>query len=530
MPRKVTPCLADLLRTCVHPPALLLQVEHVLCSDEHSYDRGHVTAEEDESRQDNEDESGQSIPLYVRLALSDGELQIQALLATNLQTKELLEVRRGDLLEVKEFRVRKAPRVTGHGSVVYLGIEACQWAGTTAEIADEELAGGFFVEQGLIEASGEDPLPTSSTIPRIARWGSSTEEEHNTEEATTPTTHLSDSKPSDVFRIGRKRSRERQDVADKLSKREPCETKQIPSKVRATPTRRLKVRFAGLTDDEAHGSDDDDFETIAISPSTIQKRREVLHYVSQNAPSRLVAAPKSFQLFDGKGAGDDAGESPPISPEKQTARRRQNERERGVGSPSGSNINSQPGIQATEPQSPVSLTAGKHPPCPPDSSHPETQFPGSSTSLLNPPIHTLATLLHSPTLPRRNYTCSVFGVVTWLSPALTHKPNSPFPPKRHVKIHDPSISARRVGVTLAVYVDAREFMPVVGTIALFRGVTMQRWEGEVILNAYASLKDGGQEWFVCDEGRLQEMGFDVTGLRKWWVARQEKQAASSSKG
>lgn len=100
---------------------------------------------------------------------------------------------------------------------------------------------------------------------------------------------------------------------------------------------------------------------------------------------------------------------------------------------------------------------------------------------------------------------------------MIHKPNSPFPPKRHIKIHDPSISSRRVGVTVAIYVDAKDFLPEVGTVALFRGVTMQRWEGEVILNAYANLKDCGEEWFVTGEETLEEMGHDVKGLRRWWA-------------
>ena len=49
----------------------------------------------------------------------------------------------------------------------------------------------------------------------------------------------------------------------------------------------------------------------------------------------------------------------------------------------------------------------------------------------------------------------------------------------------------------------RNFKPAVGTVALFRGVVMQRWQGEIILNAYArkgksEQRDGGQDWFVND--------------------------------
>jgi hypothetical protein len=64
-------------------------------------------------------------------------------------------------------------------------------------------------------------------------------------------------------------------------------------------------------------------------------------------------------------------------------------------------------------------------------------------------------------------------------------------------------------------------------LALFIGVVMQRWEGEVILNAYAKRgnredngePEGGRGWYVDDEERLADMGHDVTGLRDWWTER-----------
>jgi hypothetical protein len=64
---------------------------------------------------------------------------------------------------------------------------------------------------------------------------------------------------------------------------------------------------------------------------------------------------------------------------------------------------------------------------------------------------------------------------------------------------------------------------------LFIGVVMQRWEGEVILNAYAKRSnredngeiEGERGWFVDDEKRLVDMGHDVMGLRDWWTARSQ---------
>lgn len=533
--RSVKPCLAELLRTCVHPPTLLLQVEHVFRPADNDCSRTHLTTTRDQSRettqnnQDTENEAQHPTPLCVRLALSDGKLQIQAVLATSLHTNELLELRRGDLLEVKKFQVRKAPRVNGHGKVVYLGIEACEWVGTTVEVADEELGGGFILEEDHDQIfEKEEDLPAEYNFLSRANRPDSTDEgecEYGTKEATASTKHVINSTATRTLSMGRKRPRGPQDNASNSSKRRPQDPRQAFSKPLATPAR-PKVRFATPGND-SDDSDDDDFETIITSPSTIQQRREVLRNVSRNTPSRVVTTPKSFQLSDRKGTGGDfLGDSAPTSPEKETAKTREKDQESGVGLPAG-NISAHPVIGAVE--APSSSTASTHdPPHSTGTALPQLHPPAPSALPSEAPVHTLATLLHSPTLPRRNYTCSVFGVITWISPSVIHKPGSPFPPKRHVKIHDPSISARRVGVTLAVYVDAKEFLSEVGTIALFRGVTMQRWEGEVILNAYANLKDGVEEWFVSDGGRLEEMGFDVSEMKRWWAQRKQRQAAGSS--
>ena len=179
-----------------------------------------------------------------------------------------------------------------------------------------------------------------------------------------------------------------------------------------------------------------------------------------------------------------------------------------------------------------------------------TPYPASHPE---PPLHTLSSLLHPPPdspLPSRNYHCTVFAVVSWTSPNLIHKPASPFPPKRHIKIHDPSVSDRHVGITVAVFKDARNFKPAVGTVALLRAVTMQRWEGEVILNKYASsstahgvtsgstlatgaasatpgpYQDDGdveqEEWFMSDHQKLQDLGYDVERMQDWWEQRKRK--------
>ena len=129
-------------------------------------------------------------------------------------------------------------------------------------------------------------------------------------------------------------------------------------------------------------------------------------------------------------------------------------------------------------------------------------------------LHTLASLLDiEKVLPRRNYVCKVFAVITWVSSAILKRPG--LPEKRHIKIHDPTIARRYSGVSISVFVNARHFKPAVGTIALFTGLTAQKWDGEVILNAYE--RDcAGKEWFIDDEIRLNADGFDVGELRLWW--------------
>ena len=77
-------------------------------------------------------------------------------------------------------------------------------------------------------------------------------------------------------------------------------------------------------------------------------------------------------------------------------------------------------------------------------------------------------------------------------------------------------------------------------MALFRGVVMQPWEGEVILNAYARTGEreeavgdeekGGNAWYVDDEESLVEMGYDVRSMKEWWVERTTGKVQRRSNG
>ena len=152
---------------------------------------------------------------------------------------------------------------------------------------------------------------------------------------------------------------------------------------------------------------------------------------------------------------------------------------------------------------------------PPTSPHPHLSNTSASPGVI-PPFHTLSSLLHPPVpLPPKNYSITILSVISWISPTLVSRP--PFPPRRSLKLHDPSITSQQVGVSISVFIDALTFKPRHGTIALFQGVVMQKHRDEVILNAYPGLR--GTEWYVDNEERLKELGHDVPAMRGWWEER-----------
>ena len=83
------------------------------------------------------------------------------------------------------------------------------------------------------------------------------------------------------------------------------------------------------------------------------------------------------------------------------------------------------------------------------------------------------------------------------------------PLKRDIRIVDPSTEKR---VLVSIFVDPVNFKPSVGTVALFRSLTTNRYDGGM-LNAYPQ-HCGGKQWFIRDPVNAE--GCDVLGLRKWW--------------
>ena len=164
------------------------------------------------------------------------------------------------------------------------------------------------------------------------------------------------------------------------------------------------------------------------------------------------------------------------------------------------------------------LTTHPHPPQffqPPTFVMPNT-IPGT------PKLYTLTSLLHptaSEPIAKRNHLVSIFAVIVSISRTTRSLPQTSLGLKRDMRIMDSTLPYRSLGILLSVFVDAENFFPEPGTVALFTGLKTHEYEG-VSLNAYEK-ECGGREWCVTDEGRLERMGFDVAGLKGWWERRCE---------
>ena len=412
---QLRPAIAEVLRTCVHPPSLLLRVEQIA--------EDVVTDNQADGEPTARSLVGRSAGFRKtsRLILGDGELMIQGVLRQPLHS--LLESRdfgKGALLELKRFRVARAKRTNGKGEVVYFGIEDLEIVGATVS-AQSKLESGLDAG-GFIRDDDEHQVP-EFTIERKEIGGHM--EQTNSGQTTLPT--------------------------DTMPSPRPCQ-------------------------------ESDGFENLVVDVAAVVQRRRILKELSNHKRVHETA-----------------------QADTKSRKRKRLEAESCIKlTRTGSST-----VLATGNASPIIL--------------PRTQP--------LPPLHDLASLMNPPTpLPSRNYSCSVFAVVSWISDFLIHKPNSPFPPKRHLKIHDPSISSRYAGITLAVYVDAQRFLPKVGTVALFRGLTMQKWDGKVILNAYASLRDGAEKWYVDSPGELLELGYDADEMKTWWEDRRNRKGKEVVKG
>ena len=518
------PCLAELLHTCVHPASLLLRVEHVFRQAQtgchrNAYDSrswGEVGQEAPRKRSrtitgNRADDTGDSESVSqpssrtgcstqhekphapqqcLRLALSDGHLQIQAVLATHLDAvKELEDLQQGELVELKDFEIRSAPRLNGRGSVIYLCVQDCQWAGR--------------------DQAPAEPVDDSETV----EGGS-----------------LHDSE-------------------DGMSPKKPCPEEQKPvqgeyrswSKKRATQSKHGggQSQSTGKKPEATHldeSDDDGSFDTLAVSQSQINQRRETLRQI-RGTPAIDIATPG--RLMGGMyGQSRTLGSSTaPLIPLSPIGKRAETADDKQYGGNIKTRADNPDSAHRTRSDSNNALTTVH-----PMESHsvmcfhpPTEQRAPPVASNFRPETTTLASILSLPI--QKGYTCNVFGVVSWISSSIIHRANMPFPSKRHLKIHDPSISTRQSGITVAVFIGAEHFKPQVGTLALIRGLVLHQLRGgeDVILNRYplkapsqrlaaehqelVERENNEDEWFIKDECRLMEMGYDVEVMKTWWEER-----------
>jgi hypothetical protein len=458
---RLRPCIRELLRTCVHPDSLLLRLEKVEIRTLNQDEAEKV----DEAKRGSDNSDERSWKEAYLLWLGDGELMIQAVLEQPLHyIFETGECSLGSLLDVKRFRVRRGKRINGLEEVVYLAIADYETVPSTSPTIPNQV-NDFTNEGGFIREEIQSPMNKPALRSPSAKFAG---------KPTTPAAMPSALSSQDI--------------------------------------------------------ESDDFETAVVDPEIMALRRQALHELGCNTQSLASwdippdwASRKRRKLLEKK-------ETHVLMPPARS--------DRVVGA-----ANLDRG-RAADAALPSFSQGGPNIPIAAEQQIPSvqsTQALGKAVATITPtstpaipPFHALSSLLQPPAhslLPSRNYTCSVFAIISWCSPNLIfpRQAQSPFPPKRHIKIHDPTIASRYAGITLAVYDNAQKFKPKIGTVALFRSVVMQRWEGEVILNAYAGKGEreeaagdgekGGNAWYVDDEERLVEMGYDARSLKKWWVER-----------
>jgi hypothetical protein len=416
-------------------------------------------AEKVDEEQHSTDDSGERNRKETYLLwLGDGELMIQAVLEQPLHyIFETGEGSLGALLDVKQFRVRRGKRINGLEEVVYLAIADYETVLITNPVTQTQV-NDFTNEGGFIREETQSPQNKAALrLPSTAFSG------------------------------------------------KPVSPPSVPS---------------------SQDFESDDFETAMVDPEIVALRRQTLHGLGCNRQtlaswdvSRDRTPRKRRKVLEKKEA---RALMSPVQSDRVVGAA---DVDRGRAADGAL-----PSLSQDDPNIPIATQQQSLP-------VQSTQTLGKAVATITPaipPLHTLSSLLQPPaqsSLPSRNYTCSVFAIISWCSPNLIfpRQAQSPFPPKRHIKIHDPTIASRYAGITLAVYDNARKFKPKIGTVALFHGVVMQRWEGEVILNAYARKGEreeaagdgerGSNAWYVDDEERLIEMGYDARSLKEWWVER-----------
>ncbi|KAL9109955.1 MAG: hypothetical protein Q9227_005478 [Pyrenula ochraceoflavens] len=462
---EVQPCIRELLRTCHYPPLIRLRIERVL---EETVNENHLQTGPHFS-DSHEARTG------FRLLLSDGEWMVNATLHKGLrgliQDRSLIP---GAVLAITKLTLRRASRSNGQGKVVYLAISDCS-VDMFARSEEENLAHARSI--GAAHANTRYPLnahnngPHSPSQDSVASYDSaelSLLREMEEPFGNSPCERSRHATPDDS---PRKR---------KLDWVSPHRSTSPSQYKLSTPSKQSGLRMTMNATSESEDSDDDDFETAVTNEAVREKRRQVLHELG-------------------------AGNSPSERPKNQ--------------------VDPQNPLGAFDPRqmSTSNDASNKTSALISDLSSLSTKLPAAveeQSDEVSPPLHTLSSLIAAAEpLPQKNYRCSVFGVISWVSPSLIKRPG--FSVKRHIKIHDQTIGDRYSGISISIFLDAEHFVPETGTVALFRCVRAQWWEKEVILNAYESdCRD--KDWFVTDRKKLELEGLDVQGLSEWWEKRQAR--------
>ncbi|KAK5938901.1 hypothetical protein PMZ80_009093 [Knufia obscura] len=611
--QELRPQIAELLRTCVHPQSLLLRVAYVELIDV-KYDRHEQAA----SNSTNSTQHFDGVHHFtLKFVLTDGELMIQALLHRKLSgLRDAAHIAVGDLLDIRTFAIKKSKRLNGEGHIVYIAIEDCHFLlqpspksqrlakdeqesanigsrkrrrGPQEHIrsfsADEDESAGGFLRPSTVKRQrfsgpassldGEDEeiKDFSSGGHRLLDEGSPTARGAKAD-PTTPTMKPMNAKAQGVHNNSSKQSIEKSSSKGRLSSTFGART--------------------ALSDEE--DEDNDFFEEAEVNLATVKKRRTVLQKLDSNAfttPRSPILDKEAIDHGVKKLIAGSTNTQPVTpynaAPYETTNEMLQNDLDEEQKTKAKVQF-AQPPHQASRrdgtfalSQTPTPLPQQRKTHIAPQAKSVQPTAPSQPTqqSLLpTPPYHTLRSLRDPPPnqpLPNKNYILMTLAFITWTGTSLIHRAGSPFPPKRHLKIVDPSLSSSRPpsrndqppqqsgsstftaqtafqdAVTVAVYLDAANFKPVAGTLALFRGLVMQRLgNGDIILNAYGRLKEQRFEegsgtnvtgsvdanvddstgsdthWFITNEARIRAMGYasKLDYYREWWNEKQQMENRS----
>ncbi|KAK5075437.1 hypothetical protein LTS08_001497 [Lithohypha guttulata] len=584
--QQLEPQLAELFRTLVQPHSLLLRVAHF----EVVHPRPDQVTSDDASK---DATTSQNPRGYAhKILLTDGYLTVQALLHRQVsRLGGVPDVEIGDLVDIRRFQLKKSPRTNGRGQVVYLAIFDCQFI-ARSDTTTDRLRDSIFEES---PANGRKRKSSTSDEPR--------------DRMNLPPPSA---QPIDIQTLrSSPPKRARFAANDTTSAREELIARDFPSSIDLGGASKeavgiLREQHVGgevlrsrhnLHTEESTDHEDEDtdfFELIKSNRKIIKQRRQTLRTLDLTTSPSLPSLPSS---------SDDVSPETPTRPESKQLIAESIHTTKSYKEPPKEDLQllPHPALREGEllakdsifyqvrdgtfalSQIPPALPPhhgdqGQSRPPHPDrhtqhGSKPQAVSATAQPTLLpSPPFHTLLNLrqpLPEQPIPSKNYMLTTLGVISWAGATTLQRAGSPFPPKRHVKITDPSLGsscpASRTSndrrnepassgtqlmtfkpqtafqdlVTVAVYIDAAKFNPAPGTIALFRGLVMQRLgNGDIILNAYGRLRDqrfkdpngssataaarGGIEqgeaaqsstdsvfdhWYITDPDRIRALGF-----------------------